>query len=43
MKPLFKKVSQNDKKNYRPINIFSNVPKMYERCLNKKLFSGTVI
>ena len=37
MKPVFKKDSRTDKKNYRPISILSNVSKIYERCLNKQL------
>ena len=36
-KPVFKKDSQTDKKNYRPISILPNVSKIYERCLNKQL------
>ena len=37
MKPVFKKDSQTDKKNCRPIIILLNVSKIYERCLNKQL------
>ena len=37
MKPVFKKDSRTDKKNYRPISILLNVSKIYERCLNKQL------
>ena len=37
MKPAFKKDFRTDKKNYRPISILPNVPKIYERCLNKQL------
>ena len=37
MKPVFKKDSRTDKKNYRPISILPNVSKIYERCLNKQL------
>ena len=37
MKPVFKKDSRTDKKNYRPINILPNVSNIYERCLNKQL------
>ena len=33
----FKKDSQTDKKNYRPIIILLNVSKIYERCLNMQL------
>ena len=37
VKPVFKKDSQTDKKNYRPISILPNMSKIYERCLNKQL------
>ena len=37
VKPVFKKDSRTDKKNYRPINILPNVSKIYERCINKQL------
>ena len=37
VKPIFKKDSRTDKKNYRPISILLNVSKMYERCINKQL------
>ena len=37
MKPVFKKDSRTDKKNYRPISILPNVSKIYERCINKQL------
>ena len=37
MKSVFKKDSQTDKKNYRPISILPNVSKIYQRCLNKQL------
>ena len=37
VKPVFKKDSQTDKKNNRPINILTNQSKIYERCLNKQL------
>ena len=37
VKPVFKKDSQTDKKNYRTISILPNVLKIYERCLNKQL------
>ena len=37
MKPVFKKDSRTDKKNYRPVSILPNVSKIYERCLNKQL------
>ena len=33
IKPVFKKDSQNDKKNYRPVSILSNISKIYERLL----------
>ena len=35
VKPVFKKDSRTDKKNYRPISILPNVSKIYERCINK--------
>ena len=34
---FLKKDFRTDKKNYRPISIFPNVPKIYERCINKQL------
>ena len=37
VKPVFKKDSQTDKKNYRPISILPIVSKIYERCINKQL------
>ena len=37
MKPVFKKDSRTDKKNYRPISILPHVSKIYEKCLNKQL------
>ena len=33
IKPVFKKDSQNDKWNYRPVSILSNISKIYERLL----------
>ena len=33
IKPVFKKDSQNDKRNYRPVSILSNISKIYERLL----------
>ena len=37
VKPVFKKDSRFDKKNYRPISILPNISKIYERCINKQL------
>ena len=37
VKPVFKKDSRTDKRNYRPISILSNVSKIYTKCLNKQL------
>ena len=37
VKPIFKKDSRTDKKNYRPIKILPNVSKIYERFLNNQL------
>ena len=37
VKPVFQKDSRTDKKDYRPMSIFPNVSKIYERCLNKQL------
>ena len=34
MKPVFKKDSRTDKKNYRPISILPKISKTYERCIN---------
>ena len=31
IKPVFKKDSRNDKRNYRPVSILSNISKIYER------------
>ena len=37
VKPIFKKDSRTDKKNYRSIKILPNVSKIYERFLNNQL------
>ena len=37
VKPIFKKDSRNDKRNYRPVSILSNISKIYERLLYKQL------
>ena len=37
IKPVFKKDSRNDKRNYRPVSILSNISKIYERLLHKQL------
>ena len=37
VKPVFKKDSPTEKKNYRSISILLNLSKIYERCLNKPL------
>ena len=37
VKPVLRKDSQTDKKNYRRICILPNVSKIYERCINKQL------
>ena len=37
MKPVFKKDSRNDKRNYRPLSILSNISKIYERLLYNQL------
>ena len=37
VKPVFKKDSRTDKKNYIPISILHTVSKIYERCINKQL------
>ena len=31
--PVYKKKSKNPKDNYRPVNILSNISKIYERCI----------
>ena len=31
--PIYKKNSRNEKENYRPVNILSNLYKIYKRCL----------
>ena len=33
VKPILKKDSRNDKRNYRPVSILSNISKIYERLL----------
>ena len=35
IKPVFKKDSRNDKRNYKPVSILSNISKIYERLLYK--------
>ena len=37
VKPIFKKDSRNDKRNYRPVSILSIISKIYERLLYKQL------
>ena len=37
MKPVFKKGSWNDKRNYRPVSILFNISKLYERLSYKQL------
>ena len=37
VKPIFKKDSRNDKTNYRPVSILSNISKKYDRLLYKQL------
>ena len=37
IKPLFKKNFCNDKRNYKPVSILSNISKIYERLLYKQL------
>ena len=37
--PLFKKNSNLDKKNYRPVSILSVISKIYERAINEQLTS----
>ena len=37
VKPVFKNVSRNDKRNYRQVSILSNISKIYERLLYKQL------
>ena len=37
VKPIFKKDSRNDKRNYRPVSILSNISKIYEQLLYKQL------
>ena len=37
VKPIFKKDSRNDKRNYRPVIILSNISKIYEQLLYKQL------
>ena len=35
--PVFKKNDRTDKTNYRPISIFPNLSKIFERCIYKQL------
>ena len=35
--PVYKKKSKNSKDNYRPVNILSNISKIYERCIYDEL------
>ena len=37
VKPVFKKDSRNDKINYRPVSILSNISEIYERLLYKQV------
>lgn len=37
MKSVYKKDSRNEKKNYRPVSILSNLSEIYERCLYKQI------
>ena len=37
LKPVFKKDSRNDKRNYRPVSILPNISKIYERLLYNQL------
>ena len=37
VKPILKKDSRNDKRNYRPVSILSNISKIYERLFYKQL------
>ena len=36
--PIFKKGSNNDPNNYRPISILSNVNKIFEKLLHSRLY-----
>ena len=33
IKPVYKKESRNEKKNYRPVSILPNLSKILERCM----------
>ena len=35
-KSVFRKERRNEKKNYRPVTMLSNVTKIYEKCLYKR-------
>ena len=37
VKPILKKYSRNDKRNYRPVSILYNISKIYEQLLYKQL------
>ena len=36
--PMYKKDGRKEKSNYRPASIFSNVSKVYERCLYNQIY-----
>ena len=37
IKPIHKKESRNEKENYRPVSILSNLTKIFERCMYDQL------
>ena len=39
VRSIYKKEGKIEKSNYRPINVLSNVPKIYERCLYEQMYS----
>ena len=40
--PVFKKGDRNSKDNYRPVSIFPNTSKIFERCIFRQLYSFTL-
>ena len=36
--PMYKKDGRKEKSNYKPVNILSNVSKVYERCLYDQIY-----
>ena len=39
VRPIYKKHGRNEKSNYRPISVLSNVFRIYERCIYEQMYS----